>query len=242
MQLCLDIGNTRTKLGLFDAQNMLQKKAIWDNWTLKELQTFAQENSVKRVVLSNVAAPNQALIEFLENNFEYLELTTQTKLPFKNAYRTPETLGKDRLANVAGAKFLFPEKNCIIVDCGTCIKYDLLHRNGTFLGGNIAPGAAMRLKAMRHFTARLPEPQMMWPTSEVGSSTETALQNGALLGVVYEIQGFIRNFRQKLMPEAIAILTGGDADFFAQKLPKKGWKKEADLGLIGLNFIGLLGY
>jgi type III pantothenate kinase len=183
-----------------------------------------------------VAEPDEALREGLAGHFHMLELTHLTPLPFENQYETPETLGKDRLAAVAGAHFLFPQKNCLVVDCGTCIKYDMLTAEGAYRGGNIAPGAQMRIAAMHHFTARLPEVEMKMPADFTGRSTKTALQNGALRGAALEIEGFVNLFEKKY-DSLNVILTGGDAAFFQAYLDIKNLIPEPELTLFGLNHI-----
>ena len=137
---------------------------------------------------------------------------------------------------VAGAQALFPGENCLVIDCGTCIKYEMLTSEGIYTGGNIAPGATMRIKAMHHFTARLPEAPMEMPDDFIGHSTETALQNGALRGAVLEMEGFIRLFEQKHAPLRV-VLTGGDADFFQPFLHLPNDSTVPDLTLHGLNNI-----
>ncbi len=235
LNLVIDIGNTRTKIGLFQ-ENKLLEQAIWQDWTLQQLLDEAHTKRVTRIILSSVARPNPALIDVLSKHFFFLELTHETDLPFQNSYQTPLTLGKDRLAGIAGAQKLFPKTNCLVIDCGTCIKYDLITSNAVYLGGNIAPGAAMRIKAMHHFTARLPEVAQHWPDQIIGYSTETALQNGALYGAVLEIEGFSRLFEQKLSPLQV-LLTGGDAHFFFPQLAIKSLSVSTDLTMIGLNSI-----
>lgn len=235
MNLALDIGNTRTKIGLFQG-NELAEQAIWTDWTLGDLPAFGNRAGVDRVIVSSVAEPGEELRELLSDHFHVIELTHETPLPFENRYRTPKTLGKDRLASAAGAHALFPGKNCLAVDCGTCIKYDVLTADAVYHGGNIAPGALMRIKAMHHFTARLPEVSMTMPDDFTGVSTETALQNGALRGALLEIEGFVRLFENKYGPLQV-ILTGGDAVFFEPHLTIGALTIEPDLTLYGLNHI-----
>lgn len=237
MQLALDIGNSRHKLGLFDAKNIMVEQAIWTDWTLAQLLDWATARSVHGVMLSTVAALDPELTDALRRHFVLEELTADTPLPFRNEYQTPQTLGKDRLAGVAGAQALFPGENCLVVDAGTCIKYDLLTAAGVYPGGNIAPGAAMRLKAMHHFTARLPEAPQEMPDDPVGNSTMTALQNGGLLGAALEIAGFVRLFRGQVEGPLRVILTGGDADFFRPHLNVRPLTVAPHLTLTGLNQI-----
>jgi len=235
VNLALDIGNTRTKIGLF-GENELVEQAIWADWTLADLLAFGNHAGVKHVIVSSVAEPDETLREGLAEHFRVLELTHLTRLPFDNQYKTPKTLGKDRLAAVAGAQALFPRANCLAVDCGTCIKYDMLTAAGIYPGGNIAPGLWMRIQAMHHFTARLPEVAMRMPEDFTGHSTETALQNGALRGAVLEIQGFVSLFEKKHGALKV-ILTGGDAAFLQPHLDIKNLILEPDLTLFGLNHI-----
>ena len=252
LQLAIDIGNTRTKLGLFQGQVLLERHR-WTEWSIENLVDYGKQAGVRRALVSSVAEPNPHILESLSKHFVAFELDHLTPLPFKNAYRTPNTLGKDRLAAVAGAQTLFPDTACVVIDCGTCIKYEWLTADGTYGGGNIAPGAQMRLKAMHHFTARLPEAPMHLPDAVVGYSTETALQIGALYGAVLEMAGFVHTFSKaagSAPPDSLpqTILTGGDAPFFLPHLrpllenqtPTQHPIRltvEPDLTLYGLNHI-----
>ena len=235
MNLCVDIGNTRVKIGLFRGKILLEQN-VWTAWTLQELLDFGNQAGVKNILYSSVAAPDPNMAEQLGAYFKVFELNHKTALPFENKYGTPETLGKDRLAAVAGAQALFPGESCLVIDFGTCIKYDMLTATGVYLGGNIAPGAKMRIKAMHHFTARLPEVPMEMPENFTGTSTTTALQNGALRGTCLEIEGFVRLFEQKHAPLRV-LLTGGDADFFEPYLNLSNSITIPDLTLHGLNNI-----
>jgi type III pantothenate kinase len=182
MYLTLDIGNTRVKAGLFE-DNRLVRHTNWSDVSLHDLPDWLGGCALRGVVVASVVADAPDL-DWLRARTEVWELTAQTALPFRNAYRTPETLGKDRVAAVAGAQALFPGRDCLVVDCGTCIKYEWLTAAGVYEGGNIAPGLRMRIQAMHAFTARLPEVEIEMPASPIGDSTVTALQNGALRGAV----------------------------------------------------------
>lgn len=235
MNLTIDIGNTRSKLGLFD-DHQLVEKTIWSDYNLEEIISYATNHKVKNVILSTVGIPIEPSWKAkLENQFFYLQLDHQTPLPIKNAYGTPETLGKDRLAAVVGAQQLYPQENCLVIDAGTCITYDVLSAEGIYLGGNISPGLAMRFKAMHVFTARLPLVGTGEIKDPIGQSTETAMRNGGQLGTVLEVEGFIRLFSDQ-MGKLHVIFTGGDADFFAKVLKSEIFVNP-DLVLRGLNKI-----
>lgn len=235
MQLAIDIGNTRTKTGLFDGATLV-KKTVWTQWSVADVRRWLGEVPLDGAIFASVADNDASLRMMLSDEFGAFELQAATPLPFRNAYRTPETLGKDRLAAAAGALALFPGQHCMVVDCGTCIKYELIDAGGTYHGGNIAPGLNMRIQAMHHFTARLPEVPLEMPAETVGNSTTTALQNGALRGAALETEGFAGLFAQKARPLTV-VLTGGDAPFLIEFLNLPRLNIEPDLTLYGLNYI-----
>jgi type III pantothenate kinase len=239
ISLAIDVGNTRSKLAVFHGDQLVQKE-VWEKLERSALETAAYNHRVENVILSSVANVPPEVEDFLKNNFFYLPLTTQTSLPIKLLYATPETLGKDRVAAAAGAYRFFPGENCLIVDAGTCITSDLLTAGGEFLGGNISPGIDMRLRAMHQFTARLPLVQRKALDAEppydiLGWSTESAIRNGAQLGATLEIDALAEICKQRFSPLKV-ILTGGDADYFAKTLKTKIFA-HLDLVLVGLNKI-----
>lgn len=236
-KLAIDIGNTRTKIGAFDGETLREQWAK-DDCPASTIAELARAFGATHFIVSSVVPVADDFWATLRETGAVLELHTDTPLPFRNAYATPQTLGKDRLAAVAGADALFRGKDCMIIDAGTCIKYEL-YTEGTFRGGNIAPGLRMRTEAMAHYTARLPEVDTDIPSHYVGDSTVTALQNGAFLGAILEVMGFYRMFnleRTRTEPMQV-ILTGGDADFLLRYLSFEQQIKEPNLTLIGLNYI-----
>ncbi len=137
--------------------------------------------------------------------------------PVEVLYRTPETLGRDRLAGIVAAAWLYPRSAVLVIDAGTCITFDLLEETGKYLGGNIAPGLDMRYLAMHYFTQRLPTVTRSENATLLGDTTEHALQNGGVMGVLMEIAGYMELLRTKY-PALNTILTGGDAAFLAERL------------------------
>jgi len=234
VNLAIDIGNTRTKLGVFEEQRLVQV-AVWEQWTIVELNNFLTNHSVQNVIYSTVGQLSTEKEHYLKEECQALELTATTPLPFINTYHTPETLGKDRLAAVAGALELHKGINCLVIDAGTCITYDLLTAAGEYVGGNISPGLTMRLRAMHHFTARLPLVERQQPTEKIGKSTVTAMQIGGGWGTILEMQGVIDHFKKKFGTITI-VLTGGDTDFFVNSLKSEIFVHQ-NLVLIGLNKI-----
>lgn len=237
VDIVLDIGNSRRKMGVFEGR-ALKDAYLVTGWSQETILEFCGKTGAQSITWASVAADDASLKETLAKNFKLLELTHTTPLPFVNRYATPQTLGKDRLAAVAGAHALWPSQNCLVVDCGTCIKYDFLDKNGTYWGGNIAPGARMRAKAMHEYTARLPMVEQCLPNDFVGDSTLSALQNGAYRGALLEIEGFVRLFAQRFGEMRIC-LTGGDAAFFQPHLTYLEPMLEPHLVLYGLQHIHL---
>lgn len=235
MNLIIDIGNTRTKLGIFGKEKLIRKAVLEKGWGVKELQAFIAERKIDHAAVSTVAGLEEKTGQFLKNFKTYFKLSAATPLPIKNNYKSPKTLGNDRLAAVIGAHYLYPGKGCLVIDAGTCITYDFINAKGVYEGGNITPGINMRLKAMHHFTASLPLVERRNLTSPIGKDTNTSILTGGQLGALMEMQGFMKMYEAKFGPVNV-ILTGGDADYFANKMKTKIFVN-SNLVLIGLNQI-----
>lgn len=203
----LDAGNTRIKLAVFENDTLLKVHFFDDSNSLFD---FIDRNT--KIVLSSVID-----VSFLEElklkASSIFQIQSNLKLPFGMKYKTPETLGIDRICNVAALIFLKPRGNRLIVDIGTCIKFDFLDEHQNYLGGSISPGLKLRYKALNSFTAKLPllEPTPM--ADLIGDSTTTAIQSGVQLGMQAEINGIIKRYVQKYQDLTIFI-TGGDAHYF----------------------------
>jgi type III pantothenate kinase len=141
-------------------------------------------------------------------------------VPLANAYATPATLGADRLAAAVGAAGLWPGRAVLVVDAGTALKLDLVTADGTYHGGSIAPGLAMRLRALHEFTGRLPLLPLPAPHATValvGGSTEGSLLSGVVNGTVAELNGLLAQYCAQHQA-LVVLLTGGDAAFLAPRL------------------------
>lgn len=173
------------------------------------------------------------------------QLTHETPVPIRNLYRTPQTLGTDRLAAAVGAYFQAASKGVsrpsLIVDAGTAITYDFVTADGCFLGGNIAPGLEIRFRALHEFTARLPlcQPHAEYESNvtdiRLGDDTESAIQHGVAYGVQLEISGYIRHFVLKY-PNLAVFFTGGYRFDFDDQLKNRIFVDEF-LVLKGLDLI-----
>lgn len=216
MFLCIDVGNTRTKAGIFSAEKELLTITSFSENDLEGIQSLIREYNPLHAIVSASGKWNWNKDDlYLPGTV--MELHHESKLPIEILYTTPATLGRDRIASACGARALFPGKNILVIDAGTCITMNLLLASGIFLGGNIAPGISMRLKAMHEYTARLPLVSPAFPDLAIGDSTEHALQNGACLGAVMEIEGILNRIRSAYGDVSV-VITGGDAGLLAEKL------------------------
>lgn len=230
--LVLDIGNSRIKLAVF-RKDKIVRHMIFDRLRVKDIQAVKKTYPFEWVIFSSVRASNPYVIQHLSKNYHLIELNSNTKTPLKNLYKTKNTLGMDRWASVIGAHSRFPNKNVLVIDMGTCVKYDFVDARGNYHGGNIAPGLQMRLESMHVMTGKLPLVSKKYNSDFLGKSTKQALQNGAVWGLKLEIEGFIKTLTEK-WPDITIILSGGDSKYFGEIVESKIFVLP-ELVLIGLN-------
>ncbi len=233
-QLVIDAGNTLMKFAYFKG-DLLQEAFTWDKSSESDLHSFLFEKTFDKILLSDVSGQALAILSPYFKNAKIQILGSNLHLPFKNLYATPHTLGADRIALVAGALAKFPAENCLVIDAGTCVTYDLLTQHGEYLGGNITPGLLMRLKAMHTFTGKLPEPEFIFPEAVLGQNTKECLISGAYHGLVGEIAWLVQQYAADFSGLKV-LLTGGDAHLLAKRL-KTNIFAEPQLLLHGLNKI-----
>lgn len=213
-QLIIDIGNSSAKVALFEGTTLAEHIHAEHDELPQLLSSIAISNPMlEYAILSSVIPLTPAIQETIEGlAFPCLLMSSDLQMPFHIAYKTPETLGPDRLAAAAEAWAQQPEHNLLVIDMGTAITYDIVTAEGEYLGGNIAPGIGMRFKALNHFTGKLPLVSKAGRRTAIGDSTETAIREGVLQGVNYEIEGYIHECSNKY-PNLLVFLTGGDAKF-----------------------------
>ncbi len=255
MNLVLDIGNTSVKAALFDSGELKQLLT-----SVTEVKDAVVKYRIKRCMISKTGS-DHPLEDFLSSQtFTLRYFSSVTKIPFVNNYGTPETVGTDRLALVAGASALFPKSNLLCIDTGTCITYNFINSKNEFIGGSIAPGLEMRFKSLHHFTARLPLVKWnmtQWSDSRaclqqekttgnknssfaiaselVGNNTEASILSGVLNGMAAETDAII-NLYKKRYKHLTVVITGGSLPFFASALENVIFARP-NLVLHGLNTI-----
>ena len=234
MELIVDAGNTRTKLAVFDGRDLIKLLVTEHHVSAKVMEELAAY-TLNRIFISTVRNDESSQLRLWSELAPTQLFTAATKLPINNAYSTPETLGKDRIAGVIGARNHFEEGPILSIDIGTCITYDILTSENAYLGGNITPGIDLRYKAMNTFTGALPLVEDKENSDLYGQSTITSMSSGVLNGIVYEMEGFITNYEVEF-PGLHVVLTGGDSLHFANRLKKKIFA-DPNLVLTGLHRI-----
>ncbi len=213
MNLIIDIGNTSTKIAVIDNSNIIFNTRF-EKLEISDIQALITKYEINKCILSSTVKLNENYKNIFDTNgIKILYFNHKTKIPIKNLYHSPETLGMDRLASVIGAYNKHPQNNILVIDMGTAITYDFINSNGEYLGGNISPGINMRLNALNHYTSKLPLIQKEGAVAELGYNTETAIRSGVLNGIKHEINGFINSLKVKYS-NLFVFLTGGDTLYF----------------------------
>lgn len=234
MHLIIDIGNSKTKAALFSQRNLLEN-FIFEGFPEADIIALAKQAGVQKIIVSsvkNLSANFQSALQ----SMSVLFLSSSTKTPLTIEYKTPNTIGVDRIAAAVGASCLFPNENVLCFDLGSCITTELVTADKVYKGGSISPGMSLRFKAMHTFTDKLPllaagQQKLMLP----GDSTEACMVSGVVNGIAYEIKGMIENYESQF-PNLKVIFTGGDAAYF-ESLLNMNIFVEPKLVLKGLNEI-----
>jgi type III pantothenate kinase len=218
MILTVDVGNTRIKAAVFEGDILLEHFVFVKEELQKNIKNILNifKNTTHLVVASVGNVNEQSFLDF-EKEVVVHFVSHKDSFPFVNGYETPQTLGIDRMVLAAGATLLFPGQNRLVVDAGTCVTFDFINENDTYHGGAIAPGLQLRYKTLHDFTAKLPLLSLESPKDVIGKSTAESIHSGVVNGLVYEIDGFIDQYRV-LYSNFIIILTGGDTEFLAKRL------------------------
>ncbi|CAL2084232.1 Type III pantothenate kinase [Tenacibaculum sp. 190524A02b] len=216
MFLIIDVGNTRIKLAVFEKDILIHKTIFKKEEIFKKILKIKEKYSIKSSIISSVASFSPEETIKIKELLEPIFLNNETKVPFKNLYNTPKTLGVDRIALAAAAVKKYPNKNCLVIDAGTCITYEFITKTKEYLGGAISPGIRMRYNALNNYTSKLPLLEPTEITSIIGTNTQTSIHSGIVNGVYNEINGLINQYRVKYQ-DLTVVLTGGDTNFLSKQ-------------------------
>lgn len=244
MNLCIDQGNSRTKVALMTDEGKIIHHFIYKTFSSSDVERLFSLYEITDSIISSVINIEPAIVNALAKLSQHFVLFDHnTPIPIRNGYDTPETLGQDRLAAAVGAQRLCPNENLLIIDAGSAITYDYVSDKGEYMGGNIAPGLKMRFTMLQRMTKKLPlvdvDENELIPL--FGKNTRDAISAGVVRGVAYEVKGYMRTLREKT-PHFQTYLTGGNAPYIlhntrASRTEKREIHHEKHLVLIGLNTI-----
>lgn len=244
MNLCIDQGNSRTKVALMTDEGKIANHFIYKHFSSADVDRLFDLYDIRNSIISSVVDIEAATVNALSRRSEHFVLFDHnTPVPITNSYDTPATLGLDRLAAAVGAKSLCPNENLLIIDAGSAITYDFVSAEGEYMGGNIAPGLKMRFTILQQMTKKLPmvdvDENELIPL--FGKNTRDAIAAGVIRGVAYEVKGYMRTLREKVQ-HFQTFLTGGNAPYVLNNVRKSRTEQrnlnyEKHLVLIGLNNI-----
>lgn len=233
--LILDFGNTLCKLFVFQNNDIISSLTFDRKEQDCVLKSIFNNLVIQNTILSSVIDIPTSTKNILKSNSYLLQLTSSTPIPIENKYTTPGTLGNDRLASVVGVNSLYPNKNILVIDAGTCLKFDFINSKAEYLGGRISPGLQMRYKALHNYTDQLPLIEVSNQTPLIGNSTKNSIISGVQQGMISEIEDTITKMQNEF-GELLVILTGGDAKYF-DKAIKNSTFAHPNLVAFGLNKI-----
>ncbi len=218
MKLVIDLGNTTQKLAVFSDDEIVFIKTA-ENISASVENIFS-EYPISSAIIASVIDNPVEIISIVKSRCPMFILEQDTPVPVTNNYLTPETLGSDRLAAAVMGHYLYPRKNVLVIDAGTCIKYDFVDSQGVYHGGAISPGQNMRLKALHTFTGKLPLIELSEQYRLTGKNTEQSILSGVVYGAVAEIDGIINQYKERY-PDLKVLLSGGDSEYLVSKLKSK---------------------
>ncbi|MDR0941135.1 MAG: type III pantothenate kinase [Bacteroidales bacterium] len=216
MQLIVDVGNSYIKIFVFDDATITVSYRYTHTDFFDALPHFFSTHSISCAIVSNVSGI-QNVYQTIRTYVPTLEFSHRTPIPLANNYATPHTLGLDRIAAAVGAETVQPHCHKLIIDAGTAITIDYVSDCAAFEGGNISPGIEARFRALHDYTGKLPKLNLTEKISLIGKTTEEAIQNGVIQGVLYEIQTYIQIYAEKF-PSISVFFTGGNADFLEKTI------------------------
>ena len=251
MLLCIDIGNTNIKLGLFVGEKIrahwriaTERTRLADEYAMLLLNLFAanqiQASDVTGVVLSSVVPP--LIPEFTELSKNYLKQTpvligpgTRTGINIRTDQ--PSEVGADLIVNAVAARELAPRGTPIIViGFGTATTFSAVSAQGDFVGVAIAPGVGTGAEALFRFAAKLPQIELVRPPHAIGKNTIHSMQAGLVFGFAGLVEGIVKRMRAELGGKAFIVATGGLAELIAAETDMIE-KVEPNLTMLGLRFI-----
>jgi len=236
MDLVIDIGNSRAKLFLFKNSKIIDRINTDLNLIEDVLKLVSDKNQIKNIICSTVSVKIDDLIKQFFNDSNFISLSNdKIAFPFVNNYKNKKTLGQDRIALISSSIFLYPKRNSLIIDLGTCITYDIIDSNNNYFGGAISPGFPIRYKSLNSYTENLPLLEIQKFQKIIGNDTNQSIHSGITNGIIGEINQFI-NELNKDFENLNVIITGGYSKYLVNRI-KNVIFADQDFLAFGLNHI-----
>jgi type III pantothenate kinase len=249
MLLAVDIGNTNVTLGVFDGDKL---KATWrmatdvnqmgDEYAALLLPLLNYQgmkaSDIKEAAMCSVVPPLVGTFEELLGryfNVSPLVVRVGVKTGVRILMDNPREVGADRIVNAVAAHYLY-KRAVIVADLGTGTTFDIVSKEGDFIGGVIAPGIGIAAQALYTRTAALPRVELVHPQKAIGTNTIAAMQSGIVFGYIGLVEGLLARIQKELGEKALVVATGGYADLIARGT-KVIDEINPDITLIGLRLI-----
>ncbi len=224
MLLAIDIGNTATKLAIFDDGKLTQRITIptLKGKTAEELyEDLNQEKLIfsDAIVCSVVPEVEPTFRRLLTEFFGKEPIFVDNKMVSNISinYEPPESLGSDRLVNASSATSKYGAP-CIVCDFGTATTIDVINSNKEFLGGVIVPGINILSEALFIKTAKLPNVEVRNTGKIIENSTIKCIQSGIFHGYLGLVEKIISKMKEEMNEEPTVVATGGWAKLIAENL------------------------
>jgi type III pantothenate kinase len=227
MLLLLDIGNTHTHAGLSPGRSIRSPRNFrtvgwFDDSTAEALAKYVARVRLDGIAFCSVVPRATARCRAFARRFSLpvLEVNSESITGVGIDYPRPKSIGPDRLANAVAVKALFGAP-ALVVDFGTAVTFDVVNRDGNYIGGIIAPGLSAMTDYLHEKTALLPKIHIREPRHVVGRNTEEAMLIGAVHGYRGLVAGLISELKRELRaPNLPVVATGGYAALIAKRLPE----------------------
>lgn len=249
MILTIDIGNTNIVFGLFKGENLIKNYRLSsrvlrtsDEYALQIASLFFLDNisikDIEDIIISSVVPPLDPIIEKTCEklfNKKPIFVNLSMKLPIKFEIENLNEIGMDRVVE-SSMGYNLTKNGTIVVDFGTATTFDIIRKDGTFIGGAIAPGILISLESLITRTAKLPKVELSIPPSPIGKNTVNAIKSGMLYGWSGIVERIVKEVESNLNDKMKIIITGG-ASHLVLPLINLDYIYERDLILKGLKFI-----
>ncbi len=245
MLLTADIGNTSITLGLYEDGALIENFRLASDRDLPQeeyeilLKSLFSKYPIKSVIIGSVVDElNKKFKAACDEVFKTDSMIYDCKMNsiVKLATDNPAEIGADRVANACGA-FVLYKRPVIVIDFGTATTFDIVNKDGEFIGGIITAGLNLQLRTLNKFTSKLPQIDVATSEHAIGRNTVDAILSGVIRGSACLIDGLIKQCEEELGEKATIVATGGYATLIEKYMPTPFDFINPTLTLEGLRYL-----